>query len=267
MALNNDIIELPEDVAVEKGEKVAVWVYSTPKFLGYFEVVVEDGVKLIKGLEEAMKNLKIDSGEHNIAIVTEEGKSIGFIDVYVDENKLFEDEKAAVVAKYTTKEVTEEVEVKYKTETKKDVNKKSGTKEVSQKGVNGINEVTYKITYDENGKEISKEKVSEKIIKKAVNEIIVTGTADFNTNTSMITTEFVGVMCTKDQIINYQGQEGCDDTLEQNFKAIVIDNTSYYVITINQANVNPIKVTTSQTVPRATKSNHCIRLGSFNCSL
>lgn len=244
-SLNNDVIEFSLDAEIEKGDKVAVWVYSKPKFLGYFEVILEDGIKVIKGLEKAMKDLKLDSGEHNLAIVTEEGKSIGYIDIFVDENKLFENETAAKEAKYTTKEVTEKEEIKFKTETKKDSNIKSGSKEVTQQGVNGSKEVTYKITYDETGKEIAKEKINEKITKQPVNEIIVTGTADFNTNTSMITTEFVGPMCTKEQMINYEGQEGCDDTLEQNFKAIAIDNTHYYVVTINNASVTPIKITKS----------------------
>lgn len=242
-ALNNDVIEFSEEVTVKTGEKVAVWVYSTPKFLGYFEVVEEGGVKKIKGLEKAMKELDIEPGEHNIAIVTEEGASVGYIDVYIEENKLFEDEEAAIVSKYTTKEVTEEIEVKYKTETKKDSNKKSGYKEVSQKGVNGLTEVTYKITYDENGKEISKEKVSEKVVKKPVNEIVVVGSADFNTNTSKITGEFIGFMCTESQTAIYDGVKACNDfePLSQ-FRAIVIDDSVNYLVVVDDVAVTPVKI-------------------------
>ena len=160
ISVSKDVIEFTDNTKVEPGETVAVWVYSTPKFLGYFEVVVEDSVKVIKGLNEAMKNLNIEPGEHNLAIVTEEGESIGYIDVYIEENKLFEDEKAAEASKYTTTEIIEEVEIEYKTETKKDSSKKSNYKEITQKGVNGLSSITYKVTYDEQGNEISKEKIT-----------------------------------------------------------------------------------------------------------
>ena len=246
VALTNNVIELPKNTEIKNGAKVAVWVYSTPKFLGYFEVVEENGAKVIKGLEKAMKDLDIESGEHNIAIVTEEGESVGYIDVYIEENKIFEDEEAAIVSKYTTEEVKEEVEVKFKTETKKDANKKSGSKEVVQAGVNGLKEITYKITYDENGKEIKKEKINEKTIKEVVNEIVVVGSADFNTNSSKITDEFIGFMCLEDQTMDYEGQLGCNDFIElSQFKAIVIDKTTNYVVTVNESNVKPFKITKS----------------------
>jgi len=244
VSLSNDVIKFDEKITVQSGEKVAVWVYSSPKFLGYFEVFVEDGVKMIKGLQEAMKDLEVEAGNHNLAIVTEKGESVGYIDIYIEENKLFEDEQAAIVSKYTTKEVKEEIEVKYETITTKDANKKSGTKEVTQKGVNGISEVTYKITYDENGKEISKEKISVKVIKEVVNEKVVVGTANFNTNTSKITSKFTGFMCTEDQTMLYEGTKGCNDMLElSGFSAISIDNSVYYIIKINDNSITPIKVT------------------------
>lgn len=246
VSLSNDIIEFKEDVALETGDKVAVWIYSTPKFLGYFEVMLENNVKVIKGLDEAMKNLNIESGEHNLAIVTEEGTSIGYIDIYIEENKLFEDEQAAVISKYTTKEVIEEVEVKYQTETKRDANKKIGSKEVTQQGINGLNEITYKITYDENGNEISKEKISEKVVKNPIKEIVVIGAADYNVNTSKITDEFIGFMCSESQTMTYEGQKVCNDSLElPSFKVIAIDNGSLKVVTLNEVSITPITVTKS----------------------
>lgn len=243
-SLDNDVIEFSNEIAVEAGEKVAVWVYSTPKFLGYFDVVIEDGVKKIKGLAEAMKDLKIEAGEHNLAIVTEEGTSIGYIEVYIEENKLFEDEKAAVESKYTTKEVVEKVEVKYQTETKKDANKKSDYREVTQKGVNGEKEITYKVTYDETGKEISREKISEKITKQAVKEIVVVGAADYNINSSKITTQFPGFMCNESQTMEYDGQTVCDDSqMLPSFKAIAIDNGPIMVVTLDGVAITPITIT------------------------
>lgn len=242
-SLENDTIEFEENIQVEKGDKIAVWVYSKPKFLGYFEVVVKNGVKKIEGLAQALKNLDIESGEHNLAFVTEEGDAIGYVDVYIEENKFFKDKKAAVESKYTTKEVTEEVEIKYTTENKKDVNKITGHKQVIQKGVNGLKKITYKVTYDENGKEISKDKVSEKVVKEAIKEIIEVGAGDFNLNTAKITGSFMGIMCTEvDLLTNPDGGKGCDDSKDlKNFSAISIDDIDY-LIKVDGSEVNATKI-------------------------
>lgn len=245
-AISEDKIVFSENIELEKNQKVAVWFYSEPKFLGYFDVVEENGVKMIKGLKEAMDELEIEPGNHNIAIVTEEGDSVGYIDIYVEENKIFEDEQTAIESKYTTKEVVEKEEIKYQTETKKDANKKKGSKEVTQKGVNGEKEITYKVTYDETGKEISREKISEKVTKNAVKEIIVTGTADYNIKTSKITKEVVGFMCSESQTMTYDGQKVCDDSLElPSFKIISIDNGALKVVTLNDVAITPVTVTKS----------------------
>lgn len=242
--VNENEIVFASDIKLEVKQKVEVWVYSEPKFLGYFEVVEENGVKMIKGLKDAMKKLDIEPGNHNIAIVTEEGEAVGYIDVYVEENKFFEDEQAAVESKYTTEEVVEKTEVKYQTETKRDSNKKSGSREVTQKGVNGEIEVTYKVTYDETGKEIKREKVSEKVTKEAIKEIVVVGAADYNVNTAKITKEATGFMCNESQTITYDGQKGCDDSLElPMFKIISIDNGAYKLVTVNEVGITPITVT------------------------
>lgn len=80
--------------------------------------------------------------------------------------------------KSVTKYIIEEVELKYETVTINDVNKKVGTKEIIQKGINGINEVTYEITYDENGNEVSKNAIAIKVIKEVVNEEVVVGVSN-----------------------------------------------------------------------------------------
>ena len=67
---------------------------------------------------------------------------------------------------------TEEIE--FKVEKKLDNSLKEGEEKVTQEGVKGVKEITYKITY-RNGKQISKEKVSEKITKQAQNKIVLVG--------------------------------------------------------------------------------------------
>jgi len=243
-SVTNDEIVFSNDVDLKENDKVAVWIYSEPKFLGYFDVLVENGVKKIVGLKEALEKVSIESGNHNIAITTEAGESIGYIDIYVEENKIFQDEQAAIESKYTTEEIIEKTEVQYQTETKKDANKKSGSKEVIQKGVNGEIEVTYKVTYDENGNEISREKISEKETKKAINEIVVVGSADYNINSSKITLESVGFMCSESQTMTYDGEMVCDDSQElPSFKIIAIDNGTPKVVTLNQVAITPVTVT------------------------
>lgn len=245
-SVTNDEIVFSNDVDLKENDKVAVWIYSEPKFLGYFDVLVENGVKKIVGLKEALEKVSIESGNHNIAITTEAGESIGYIDIYVEENKIFEDEQKAIESKYTTEEITEKTEVKYQTETKKDANKKSGSKEVIQKGVNGEIEVTYKVTYDETGKEISREKISEKETKKVINEIVVIGSADYNINSSKITTEATGFMCSESQTMTYDGKKVCDDSLElPMFKIIAIDGGALKVVTLNEVAITPVTVTRS----------------------
>lgn len=242
--ITEDEIVFSNDIKLENKQKVAVWIYSEPKFLGYFDVVEQNGVKMIKGLKEAMKEIRIEPGNHNIAIVTKEGDSVGYVGVYVEENKIYEDEQTAIESKYITKEITEKSEVKYQTETKRDANKKSGSREVTQKGVNGEIEITYKVTYDETGKEISRKKLSERTIKEVTNEIVVIGSADYNVNSSKITNEFIGFMCSESQTMTYDGQIFCNDSLElPSFKVIAIDRGSLKVVTLNEVAVTPIPVT------------------------
>lgn len=50
--VTKDKIIFNAEAKVEVGEKVAVWVYTEPKFLGYFEVKEVNGQKIIEGLEK-----------------------------------------------------------------------------------------------------------------------------------------------------------------------------------------------------------------------
>ena len=74
---------------------------------------------------------------------------------------------------YKNETVTEDIP--YETETKYSDSMDNGTSKVTQAGVNGSKEVTYKVTIV-NDKEDSREVVEEKVIQEAVNEIVTYGT-------------------------------------------------------------------------------------------
>ncbi|MGN0522237.1 MAG: G5 domain-containing protein [Eubacterium sp.] len=73
------------------------------------------------------------------------------------------------------KEKTETEQTAFKTTQKKDSSLAQGTEKVTKKGVNGEDEVTYKVKYV-NGKEESRQELSRKTIKEPVNQIVTVGT-------------------------------------------------------------------------------------------
>ena len=74
------------------------------------------------------------------------------------------------------KEEKETEKVEYKTEVKYSDSMSAGTSEVTQAGVDGEKEVTYKVKYVD-GKEDSREQVSEKVTKEPVTEIVTKSSA------------------------------------------------------------------------------------------
>ena len=80
-----------------------------------------------------------------------------------------------VVKRVEYKEETKTEEVDFKTEEKTSDSMASGTSEVTQEGVKGEKEVTYKVKYVD-GNEESREAISEKVTKEPVNKIVTTGT-------------------------------------------------------------------------------------------
>lgn len=77
------------------------------------------------------------------------------------------------------KEKKEKESVAFDTEEQQSSSLSAGVTQVTQEGVNGEKEVTYKVKYVD-GKEISKEKVSEKVTKEPVKKIVTVGTASQN---------------------------------------------------------------------------------------
>ena len=88
------------------------------------------------------------------------------------ESYFTEDEILKSYTSIVEKIVTVKEDIPFETITK-DISGENGNKQekVTQVGVNGVKEVTYKIQY-QNGNEISKEKISENVIKEPVNKIV-----------------------------------------------------------------------------------------------
>ena len=213
-AVTNNQIALNDSAQVDKDEQVAVWVYSEPRFLGYFNVQVKDGVKYISGLTEAMKKVGIEAGRHNIVLVSNSGNVIGKVGVQIDnkgtvtkpndstadttqsnpDNQTTEAEKNTTPSQptsptnsssdtTTTKEITIQESIPFTSNTRQEVNMLRGTTSVQTAGVDGARTVTYRVTYNANGKEVNRTKIKETITKQSVTKITRIGVSDYNLNT------------------------------------------------------------------------------------
>ena len=261
--ISENKIEFSSNISINTGERVAVWIYSEPKFLGYFIVQEVNGVKFIEGLKEALENIEVSIGIHHLALSEDSGIYIGYIEVSISENgylqdveekqpQLEEDDSEQLeddeqldeeivnddpveeeqeetpntdVDKTTVKREVVEEAITYSTREINEVNMLRGTKEVTQTGKNGIKEVTYSITIDSNGKEISRQKTGEQVISEPVDEIIKVGISDYNLNTDKFGIEN-GYTCVENQLTSSgSGDEFCD--------AINYNLGSYFSININ----------------------------------
>ena len=86
-----------------------------------------------------------------------------------------------VVKRVEYKEETKKETISYETVEQYSDSMASGQSTVTQEGVNGEKEVTYKVKYVD-GKEDSREKVKENVTKEAVNKIVTYGTASVSAN-------------------------------------------------------------------------------------
>lgn len=285
ISFDGEEIKFSKDVDILEGEKISVWVYSEPKFLGIFEVILEDGIKKIDGLSTALKNITIDSGDHNIAMTTMDGKDIGYIDIFVSKNGVVSDIKEEaiikeenvmdevvvedVLPKTTVKEVVETLEIPFKVLQQKEINMLRDTKEIIQVGVTGVKEIKYNVTYDENGKEILKEKVSEKVVRKAVEQIETIGTSDYNLNTDYIKGTMFGPVCTEDKTyIAEDGYKYCNDIDNKltSFFAIKI-NDDYYVSCFDSDECQTNSLVNVDNIFKISSVNPYLYSGNFNGTL
>lgn len=120
----------------------------------------------------------------------------------------------------TTKEVEVTEPIKFITEEVKEANMLKGKKETVTEGANGEKKITYKVTYDKNGKEIKREKLGETVIKEAQNAKVKVGISDYNLNDNVTYDLSAGLYCSKEEAES-QNYQACDDSS-------VGSNTNYY---------------------------------------
>ncbi len=89
--ITKDKIEFDNSINIASGDKIAIWLYSAPKFLGWFEVKEENGTKYIDGLDKAIEKENIDSGSHHIAIANKDNETLGYVNVDINEDNNIEE--------------------------------------------------------------------------------------------------------------------------------------------------------------------------------
>lgn len=115
----------------------------------------------------AYDNGSIQEKEYNRAIEISNANTIN-LDEIINKNT----EKVG----YREEISIEEVELEYITKYRNNDELYIGTKEVSQEGRNGIQKITTKITYDEDGNKIKEQQMSAVVTKSSINKIIDIGT-------------------------------------------------------------------------------------------
>lgn len=139
----------------------------------------------------------------------------------------------------------EEVELEYITKYRKNNELYKGTKKVSQEGRNGIQKITTKITYDENGKKIKEQQMSAVVTKSSINKVIDIGTKKreekSTTKQSAITNLDFNMALNKPSGLTLeQFKKVLTDSKDKN--KIFQENAEYFYYIEEQYNINGIFV-------------------------
>ena len=152
---------------------------------------LKDGmtINLVKGMKV---ELTVDGKTTEVAtkaatvkdFLTEQKVTLGKNDEVSEKlDEQIKDGMKIVVKRVEYKEEKKTEEVDFKTEEKYSDSMTSGTSEVTQEGIKGEKEVTYKVKYVD-GKEDSREVTDEKVTKEPVNKIVTYGSASGGSDNS-----------------------------------------------------------------------------------
>lgn len=130
--------------------------------------------------------------------------------------------------------ITEEIELEYITEYKNNNELSKETIQVIQEGRTGIQQVTKKITYDENG-EMHEEEINSIIIKAPVNKIVEIGTSNNKITYKVSKGSKIYVISDRAEIMRENNLEsGKITTISKNTEMTVLEvSDNWYKISIN----------------------------------
>lgn len=141
-------------------------------------ITISAGVKVSVTVDGKTTEATAAAGTTVKEFLDKQGVSLGKDDVCTEKlDSEVTDGMKITIKRVEYKEETKKETVDYETEETYDSSLASGESQVTQQGVEGEKEVTYKVKYVD-GKEASREKASEKVTKKAVNQIIAYGTKE-----------------------------------------------------------------------------------------
>lgn len=179
-----------------------------------------------------------------ISILIYSNKSISYASNVQTSNQVLEISNAEkvdveqIIAQNQKKDVeqivTEEIELEYITEYKSNNELSKETIQVIQEGRTGIQQVTKKITYDENG-EMHEEEINSIIIKAPVNKIVEIGTSNNKITYKVSKGSKIYVISDRAEIMRENNLEsGKITTISKNTEMTVLEvSDNWYKISIN----------------------------------
>ena len=237
------------NIEMTRDKSVKVWAFSSPVYLGEFNLVSIDDRYYLEGIEDVLKTKYITNGDHKVLILQDD-KVVGYFNIRLSEGNLLSSSQMSDGSdlkntgsdnndskvnntdknenknnvnnennsdnlntnenKTRTKKLEVEEDIKYTTEEIKETNMLKGKKETVVKGVMGKKKITYNVTYDKNNKEIKREKVSETVVSEPVNEQVKVGISDYNLNDKPTYGLETGIFCLEDEASGFDYKQ-CDD--------------------------------------------------------
>lgn len=229
-------------------DKVKIWIFSTPIYLGEFNIINDNGKYYLDNLETILKNKKINDGNHKVLLLQNE-KALGYFNITIKEDTLLssaempeisdntidnqgnDNNTSSETGKTTTKTIKVEEDIAFETEEVEEKNMLKGQKETSITGTKGKKTVTYKVTYDKNNNEVKREKVSEKVTKEPKKAQVKVGISDYNLNNNIEYTIQSGLICDEDSAksMNYQECNTEKDTTYSYYQSIELAGKNYII--------------------------------------
>ena len=152
-------------------------------------------------------------------------------------------EKNSVTSGYREEITVEQVELEYITKYKNSSDIYIGQTKVTQEGRNGIQAITTKRVYDENGELISEEQVSAVVVKSSINKIISIGTKEYVKEVEKGTTSGLSFDMALNKPSGFtleQFKTALTDDKDKN--NIFQDNAEYFYYIEEQYNINGLFV-------------------------